>query len=114
MWREFQPLADSNFLDRFPFEFHQRWFEMYLGATLRNAGLEVRAPKPGPDFQILANGQRIHVEAVCATRGNPLHDDAVPEPVYRDADGNPVVSQVPHDLIPIPSGFSGNRCRRGA
>jgi hypothetical protein len=33
--------------ERFPFEFYQRWFEMYLGASLRKAGLEVTGPKPG-------------------------------------------------------------------
>ena len=30
-----------------PFEFHQRWFEMYLGASLMSAGIDIRAPKPG-------------------------------------------------------------------
>lgn len=101
LWRDFQPLSDRNFLDRFPFDFHQRWFEMYLGASLLRTGLKVIAPKPGPDFQILADGRRIHVEAVCATPGHPLHPDAVSEPDYRDAAGNPVAVRVPHDQITL-------------
>ena len=76
MWRVFQPLADRNFPREFPCKLHQRWFEMYLGASFISAGLEVRAPKPGPDFEILSNGRRIYVEAVCATSGHPLHADA--------------------------------------
>jgi hypothetical protein len=72
---------------------------MYLGSSLLSAGLEVSAPKPQPNFEIRANGQRIFVEAVCAAAGHPLHDDAVPEPVYQDADGEVVADQVPHDLI---------------
>jgi hypothetical protein len=103
MWRLFQPLADPNFLERLPFEFHQRWFEMYLGAGLVSAGLDVSAPTPGrgPDFEIRADGRRVYVEAVCATAGDPLHEDAVPEPIYRDAEGNAVCAPVPHDRITL-------------
>lgn len=103
MWRLFQPLADPNFLERLPFEFHQRWFEMYLGATLVSAGLDVRARTPGrgPDFEILVDGRRVYIEAVCATAGDRLHADAVPEPVYRDAESRTVCAQVPHDRISL-------------
>ena len=103
MWRLFQPLADPNFLERLPFEFHQRWFEMYLGATLVSAGLDVRARTPGrgPDFEILVDGRRVYIVAVCATAGDRLHADAVPEPVYRDAEGRTVCAQVPHDRISL-------------
>jgi hypothetical protein len=103
MWRLFEPLADPNFLERLPFEFHQRWFEMYLGAALVSAGLEVGAPTPGrgPDFEIRADGRRVYVEAVCATAGDSLHEDVVPEPIYRDTEGNAVCAQVPHDRITL-------------
>ena len=103
MWRLFEPLADPNFLERLPFEFHQRWFEMYLGAALVSAGLDVSAPTPGrgPDFAIRADGRRVYIEAVCATAGDPLHEDAVQEPTYRDAEGNLVAAQVPHDRITL-------------
>ena len=103
MWRLFQPLADPNFHERIPFEFHQRWFEMNLGAALVSAGLDVRAPTPGrgPDFEILADGRRVYIEAVCATAGDPGHADHVAEPVYRNASGLLIAAQVPHDRISL-------------
>jgi hypothetical protein len=104
MWRLFAPLADPGFAQRLlPFDFHRRWFEMYMGATLVSAGLEVSAPTPGrgPDFQILADGRRIFIEAVCPTAGDPEHDDAVPEPVYTEAHGESQAVQVPTDLITL-------------
>jgi len=101
LWRGFQDLADKDFVDRFPFEFHQRWFEMYLGASLRDANLDVSAPKPGPDFCVAIDGRQIYIEAIAPEAGNPYHADHVPEPVYKDADGSPKVSQVPHTLITL-------------
>ena len=101
LWRDFYDLADSQFLERFPFEFHQRWFEMYVGASLRRAGLHVEAPKPGPDFRVIVEGRRIFIEAIAPTGGNPLHADAVPEPNYRDAEGTPRAVQVPHSKITL-------------
>jgi hypothetical protein len=101
MWAAFHPLADRNFLERLLFEFHQRCFEMYLGASLVSAGIDVRAPKPGPDFEVSAGGQRIFIEAVAATPGNPEHADAVSEPVYRDAEGRAIAVEVPHDRITL-------------
>src|SRR5262245_41096438 len=56
-WGRFRHLADRNFAARFPFEFHQRWFEMYLGATLLDLGLAVSASKPGPDFCVTFEGR---------------------------------------------------------
>jgi hypothetical protein len=101
MWAAFHPLADRNFLERLPFEFHQRWFEMYLGASLVSAGIDVRAPKPGPDFEISAGGQRTFIEAVAPTPGDPEHADAVSEPVYSDAEGRAIAVEVPHDRITL-------------
>ena len=99
LWRDFSDLADSNFIDRFPHELHRRWFEMYLGASLRRAGLNVTAPKPGPDFRVIVEGRPIYIEAIAPTAGDPLHPDAVREPVYLDAKGKPLAAQVPHDQI---------------
>jgi hypothetical protein len=101
LWRDFYNLADPQFLERFPFEFHQRWFEMYVGASLRRAGLNVEAPKPGPDFCVVLEGSRIFIEAIAPTGGNPLHADAVPEPNNRDSDGTPRAIQVPHAKITL-------------
>jgi hypothetical protein len=101
MWRAFEPLADPQFLERLPFEFHQRWFEMYLGASLVSAGIDVRAPKPGPDFEVRVGRQRIFIEAVAPTPGHPEHADAVREPIYTDAEGRSIAADVPHDRITL-------------
>ena len=101
LWRDFRDLADRNFRDRFPFEFHQRWFEMYVGASLRRAGLDVSAPKPGPDFRVVVDGAPIYIEAIAPTGGDPLHPDAVHEPIWREEDGSPRVVQVPHAKITL-------------
>jgi hypothetical protein len=71
LWRGFSDLADANFVERFPFEFHQRWFEMYLGAALRRAKLDVTAPKPGPDLRVMVEGRPIYIEAPVARRCRP-------------------------------------------
>jgi hypothetical protein len=101
MWRDFHDLADKQFVERFPFEFHQRWFEMYLGASLRRANLEVTAPKPGPDFRVVVEGRPVYIEAVAPTGGDPLHPDAVSEPVYKDSEGKPRAIQMPHAKITL-------------
>lgn len=101
LWRDFSDLADHNFLERFPFDFHQRWFEMYLGATLREAGLDVRAAKAGPDFRVLVDDGPIYIEAIAPKPGDPYNPDAVKEPVYRDEEGKPMAARVPHDQITL-------------
>lgn len=101
LWRDFHDLADPAFVDLLPFGFHQRWFEMYLGAAMRRAGLHIEAPKPGPDFMAIVDGRPVYIEAIAPTAGNRLHADAVPEPVYEDAQGRPVAARVPHDQITL-------------
>lgn len=80
LWSQFGPYADPHFLDEFPRHFHQRWFEMYLTVSLRNAGFDVRCPKPGPDILLNLDGRRVWVEAVCATPGAEGKADSVPKP----------------------------------
>jgi hypothetical protein len=101
LWDDFHDLADDAFINRFPFEFHQRWFEMYLGAALRTAGLEVSAPKPGPDLRVLVGSRPIYIEAIAPQPGHPRNPDSVKEPVYWDADGSPMPARVPHDQITL-------------
>lgn len=101
LWQDFHDLADRNFVDVLPFDFHRRWFEMYLGAALRRAGLDVAAPKPGPDFRVSVDGRPLYIEAIAPTPGHPLHADAVQQPVYTDANGDPVAAAVPHTQITL-------------
>lgn len=101
LWRDFQDLADENFTSHLPLDFPRRWFEMYLGAALRRTGLDVSAPKPGPDFRVLVNRRPAYIEAIAPTPGRADTPDSVPQPVYKDEHGNPMASRVPHDLITL-------------
>lgn len=101
LWREYRDIAERDFCKRFPVEFRQRWFEMYLAVALRRSGLTVTAPRPGPDLQVVIEGGRVAIEAISPTGGDLLHADAVPEPVYWDEEGNHVAARVPHDQIAL-------------
>ena len=99
LWADFKPLADRQFLDRFPFEFHQRWFEMYTAAALKRAGFEVHSADAGPDIQTSIDGRRVWIECVCATCGEPGRPDSVPERVVTKLGDPPVVTRVPHEKV---------------
>ena len=79
LWYDYAQYADAHFLDEFPRNFHQRWFEMYLTVSLLRTGIDVCCPKPGPDIQVKLDGRHIYVEAVCATSGEPNLPDSVPD-----------------------------------
>ena len=64
---EFHDPADKNFTGHLLLNFRRRWFEMYLGAALRRAGLDVSAPKPGSAFRIMVGGRPIYIEAIAPT-----------------------------------------------
>src|SRR5690606_24441790 len=79
LWRDYAPLADTNFRSQFPLHTHERWFEMYLTVALLRAGLNVQCPKPGPDVLLTIGDRRLWIEATCATAGAPGLPDSVPE-----------------------------------
>lgn len=98
-WQRFQQLADREFPARFPFEFQQRWFEMYLGVSLLDMGLDVSAPKPGPDLRVQRNGLTVWFEAVVPHGGAPMHPDAVPEPPVPPRGAQPIARRIPtHEI----------------
>ena len=78
MWSGFCEFADPNFKREFATRTHERWFEMYLTVSLARAGYEVKCPKPGPDVVLHIGGQRIWIEAVCASSGERGRPDSVP------------------------------------
>ena len=80
LWSQYEPYADSHFLNEFPRRFHQRWFEMYLTVSLIRSDFDVQCPKPGPDILLNLDGRRVWVEAVCATPGEEGKADSVPKP----------------------------------
>ena len=79
LWTTFAPYADKHFLGEFRLHLHQRWFEMYLTVSLIRAGLEVKPHGRGPDVLLKTpGGQRVWIEAVCATMGKEGLPDSVP------------------------------------
>lgn len=102
LWRDFAPLADPNFAAEFAVHLHERWFEMYLTVALLRSGLSVTCPKPGPDILLtLAGGQRIWIEATCATPGQPGLPDSVPAPQYTALGQPPVVTSRPTEQMAL-------------
>lgn len=70
---------------------------MYVGNALLDAGHNLIAPKPGPDFGIELNGQRIWIEAVAATAGDPCKPDSVVQP--KPGPDGLISGYVPQDQI---------------
>jgi len=78
LWKLYKPYADKNFLPEFVLHFHERWFEMYLGACLLTRGVALRPCKlPGPDLQAQVDGRRVWIEAICPSAGEPGKPDTV-------------------------------------
>ncbi len=77
LWSDFRDFADRNFKQEFALRTHQRWFEMYLATSVLRAGQQVECRKHGPDILLHVDGQRIWIEAVCATSGEPGRKDSV-------------------------------------
>ena len=94
LWCDFSEYADDHFLKEFAVNFHQRWFEMYLTVSLIRAGLAVECPKPGPDVLVSVDGQRIWIEAVCATEGQVGKPDSVPELKFGTVQNVPIEQYV--------------------
>ena len=74
MYEQFAPYADAHFVDGFARDPHARFWEMYLGCALIEAGktLAPAAQRPngaGPDFCVLEDGRRIWIEAIAPERG---------------------------------------------
>lgn len=78
LWELYNPYADNNFLPEFVLHFHERWFEMYLGACLLERDVDLhRSAPPGPDLLARVHGRRVWIEAICASAGEPGKPDTV-------------------------------------
>jgi hypothetical protein len=97
LWDQFRPYADHHFVQDFASHTHQRFWEMYVGVTLLEAGHAIHAPKPGPDFGLTLSGRRTWIEAVAATRGAPGKPDSIPQRDFQE--GMVRVGYVPQDKI---------------
>ena len=80
-WKQCESYAPKSFLKNIQLEenFHQRWWEMYLGIGLINLNFDIKtSPKDeGPDFQIILPNQTIWIEAVAPKPG--VTEEALPE-----------------------------------
>ncbi len=78
LWNEYEPFAHKSFLKKIQFEFHQRWWEMYLCIGLINLEIEIDQSESdkGPDYFIPVKN-KINIEAVAPTPGNT--DEKVPD-----------------------------------
>lgn len=94
LWQIFEPLADSHFLSEIKRHFHQRTWEMYLGAILLDRKLKIASLGKGPDFIINQNQvNEVFIEAVAAGVGDT--SDRVPEMAYE------IVQDVPEEEMLI-------------
>jgi hypothetical protein len=79
LWVRYHNDADANFETGIRQTFAQRFWEMALTCALRDRGLRVTCPKPGPDNLVVLNQRRVWIEAVCPTPGAPAYGDRVPD-----------------------------------
>lgn len=96
LWKNFEWLADKNFLKEVQTNFQERSWEMYIGNVLLEKGLKVNSKKEGPDFFI---NNDFYLECVSPTKGDPNKPDSVPEPYVANSSENIRVLSVPIDQI---------------
>lgn len=83
MWATYEPYADPDFPQGFARDVDGRFWEMYLGCTLLEAGRTLlpvvdRQRQGGqPDLCVLDEGRRIWIEAIAPDEGAPGPDQIV-------------------------------------
>ncbi len=96
LWGKTHEYLDSDILKELPVQFHQRFWEIYLAASLLEAGLNLQrsSGRDGPDICISGdNGSKVWVEAVTASSGQG--NDAVQEAEFG------TVRSIPDDQIKL-------------
>lgn len=82
LWTKFHPYADTNFIEELESsdsgKFHQRYWEMFLGAWLIDMGFQLLPHNnEGPDIAIQLNDRKVFFEAIVPGPGDG--PDKVPE-----------------------------------
>jgi len=83
MWGRYEPYADPDFRQGFARDVDGRFWEMYLGCTLLEAGrtllpvVERQREGGQPDLCVLEDGRRIRIEAITPDEGAPGPDQIV-------------------------------------
>jgi len=93
MWTIYEPYADPDFRHGFARDVDGRFWEMYLGCTLLEAGRELlpvgdrRRQGGQPDLCVLEQGRRIWIECIAPDEGAPGPDQIVRPTPLNDGGG---------------------------
>lgn len=99
MWATYEPYADPDFPQGFARDVDGRFWEMYLGCTLIEAGRTLlpvtqRQRQGGqPDLCVLEEDRRIWIEAIAPDEGAPGPDQVV-GPIPINQGGRPVAAPI--------------------
>ena len=99
MWATYEPYADPDFPQGFARDVDGRFWEMYLGCTLIEAGRTLlpvadRQRQGGqPDLCVLDEGRRIWIEAIAPDEGAPGPDQIV-RPIPMNQGGGLVAAPI--------------------
>ena len=99
MWATYEPYADFDFPQGFARDVDGRFWEMYLGCTLIEAGRTLlpvadRQRQGGqPDLCVLDGGRRIWIEAIAPDEGGPGPDQIV-RPIPMNQGGGLVAAPI--------------------
>ena len=90
MWVDYQNYAPKGFRKKLQFEFHQRWWEMYLTLGLHRLRLPIGTSSRDdqPDLLLKFESSKVWIEAVAPTPGTK--SDAVPQPVVNGVEDLPM------------------------
>lgn len=93
MWQRYEPYADPDFRHGFARDVDGRFWEMYLGCTLLEAGrallpvIERQREGGQPDLCVLEEGRRIWIEAITPDEGAPGPDQIVRPVPFNEGGG---------------------------
>lgn len=94
LWKQYSKHADKNFRTDAANHFQQRFWEMYIGITLENYGLEIQnAGAKGPEFFSFIENNKVWFEAIVPNQGTGK--DAVPKTIFNSS----VAAKVPEEKI---------------
>lgn len=110
MWQRYGSYADPDFREGFARDVYGRFWEMYLGCTILDAGHDLlrttdRMRSGGqPDICVLAGETRIWIEAIAPDDGDPGPDQIV-RPVPINDGGTAIAAPVRHAQLRMTSAF---------
>ena len=90
MWLVYRDYAPKGFRKKLQFEFHQRWWEMYLTVGLHRLGFSISTSSRDdkPDLLLKLGNTKVWIEAITPTPGTK--SDAVPKLVVNGVEDLPM------------------------